>query len=59
MTFKKLATILVGSIIAISSANASIINYNVAYGETAAQAAEKRFLENTWSFVTEDFSGLQ
>lgn len=57
MTFKKLATILVGSIIAISSANASIINYNVAYGETAAQAAEKRFLENTWSFVTEDFSG--
>jgi hypothetical protein len=57
MTFKKLATILAGSIIAISSANASIITYDVAYGEANAQIAESRFLGNTWSFVTEDFNG--
>jgi hypothetical protein len=58
MIFKKLSLFTLGSIMAVSSANAAIISYDVAYGVANAQAAESRFLANTWDFVTEDFSGF-
>jgi hypothetical protein len=58
MIIKKLAGLALGSIMAISSANAAVITYNVAYGVANAQAAETAFLAQTWDFVTEDFNGF-
>jgi hypothetical protein len=58
MIIKKLAVLALGSMMAVSSVNAAIITYNIAYGAANAQEAESRFLAQTWDYVTEDFSSF-
>lgn len=58
MTIKKLAGVLVGSMLALSSANAALINTQVTYGSAQATAAEAAYL--AWlqaGYVTETFNG--
>ncbi len=58
MTIKKLAGALVGSMFALSSANAALISVDVAYGAVDAAAAELSLLALAKSSVTEDFNSF-
>ena len=58
MTIKKLAGALIGTMFALSSANAALIRVDVAYGQTDAAAAEAAFLALAKSSVTENFNGF-
>ncbi|MFT5543539.1 MAG: hypothetical protein ACI97K_003002 [Glaciecola sp.] len=58
MTIKKLAAVLLGSIVAISSAQAALISSSIAYGAANAAAAETAFLDGSLSYETEDFNSF-
>jgi len=55
MTFKKLAAVLAGSMLVISTAQAGLIRSNVAYGMTNAQNAEAAFIAGSYAYITETF----
>lgn len=58
MAIKKLAGALIVSMLTLSSANAALINYQVAYGATDAAALEADYLALAHSgWITEDFNG--
>lgn len=58
MKFNKIAPVVLGSVLAVSTASAGLLQSNVAYGLTNAQAAEAAFLAGSYSYVTENFDGL-
>jgi hypothetical protein len=58
MMIKKLAGALIGSMFALSSANAALITMDIAYGQTEAAAAEAAFLALARDSVTENFDGF-
>jgi hypothetical protein len=58
MKFNIIAPVVLGSVLAVSTAQAGLLQSNVAYGLADAQAAEAAFLAGSYSYVTEDFNGL-
>jgi len=55
MKFKKVAAVVAGSLLVISTAQAGLIRSNVAYGMTNAQNAEAAFIAGSYAYITETF----